>query len=253
MPARMSPMSDVTREQFASAVAAAILSVQHLYHEVDRLFAELRVALAEGPHALGLVRGTQTKVGGGTGRLVVRPEYGALFGPVAEDDMDDDEEEDEENADEDGDDGEQGTRRARTRRLLEILAEQPCLAVRIAVYDPDERDSFEPQLQYGLMNEWATPRVPFSPEQRFQLEKYMLRRLPRALAGNVGAQHGRRIVTAAAVSKMKGAVRSRDRCLSCTLPAGVLSVPLFSLDSADSLGSLVKRMKEMWAEAPEQS
>ena len=39
-------MSDITREGFASAVAATIASVHHLYREVARLNVELREALS---------------------------------------------------------------------------------------------------------------------------------------------------------------------------------------------------------------
>ena len=41
-------MSDITREGFASAVAATIASVHHLYREVARLNVELREALRVG-------------------------------------------------------------------------------------------------------------------------------------------------------------------------------------------------------------
>ena len=51
-------MSDTTREEFSSAVAAAISSVHHLYREVARLIAELREALSEEPGALTPVRGS---------------------------------------------------------------------------------------------------------------------------------------------------------------------------------------------------
>ena len=51
-------MSDITREEFASAVAATIESVHHLYREVARLNVGLREALSEGADALVPVRGS---------------------------------------------------------------------------------------------------------------------------------------------------------------------------------------------------
>ena len=45
-------MSDITREEFASAVAATISSVHHLYREVTRLIEGLRDALSEEPARL---------------------------------------------------------------------------------------------------------------------------------------------------------------------------------------------------------
>ena len=51
-------MSNITHEEFASAVAATILSVHHLYREVARLIEGLRNALGEEPGALIPVRGS---------------------------------------------------------------------------------------------------------------------------------------------------------------------------------------------------
>jgi hypothetical protein len=51
-------MSDLTREKFQAAVAAAIAGVEQLYREVDLLIARLREELAEEPEPLVLKRGT---------------------------------------------------------------------------------------------------------------------------------------------------------------------------------------------------
>ena len=85
-------MSEMTREQFASSVVAAISSVDHLYRELDRLIAGLRGALGEPPHPLALVRGTLGKSGRYPARFLVRYEYGVLLEAVASDgDIEDDE------------------------------------------------------------------------------------------------------------------------------------------------------------------
>jgi len=57
-------MTDITREQFASAVAAAVSSVHHVYRALDRLLLELRQSLAEPPTPLVYVHGTVGKSGG---------------------------------------------------------------------------------------------------------------------------------------------------------------------------------------------
>jgi hypothetical protein len=92
--------SGITREEFASAVVAAISSVHHVYRALDRLLLELRQSLAEPPTPLTHVPGTFGKFGRDPGRLVVRHEYGTHFWAVSDaDEVEEDEEE------EDGDDG----------------------------------------------------------------------------------------------------------------------------------------------------
>ena len=78
--------STITPEQFASAVAAAISSVRHLYSEVDRLVSGLRERQADEPDSLSPVSLTFAKAGRDQTRLVVRNEYSALFAPTVSDD-----------------------------------------------------------------------------------------------------------------------------------------------------------------------
>ena len=97
-------MSDITREEFASAVAATISSVHHLYREVARLIEGLRDALSEEPGALIPVRGSAI----GKSRLnptgfVVRDAYGVLFKSVVSDEEVDAAEDDDEESDADSD------------------------------------------------------------------------------------------------------------------------------------------------------
>lgn len=243
-------MSDLTRDQFQAAVAAAIAGVEQLYREVDLLIARLREELAEEPEPLVLKRGTLGKAGKeDSKRVVVRYEYGALFEPAADDDEpDEDDDLDDEDADEDEDDQPAGSKAKRKGRKgrHEIVASQPLLAVRIAMFDPRKRASFEPQIQFAVMSEWALGDTPVQPEDRFTLQAYMLRRVARALADRAGVANGARIRTSAAARGGTGLQKGKSRKLSCSLPAGVQTVPLYSIDSTQALESLSEQMKQMW-------
>ncbi len=240
-------MSTITREEFASAVAAAISSVQHLYREVDRLIVGLRDMLAEEPNSLIPVRGTLFKLGRDQSRLVIRNEYGSLFAPaIIDEDDEDTEEEDEEideNAEEADDDVETGRRK---RRPAEIAADQPLLALRIAMYEPQKPDSSEPQIQYAMMSQWTVGKNTWSPDQRFLLARSMLRRVPRALSMSAGIPQGGRLITRARIKRAASGKKSDDRRLGCVLTSGVEAVPLYSLDSATALRHLAEQMKTMW-------
>jgi hypothetical protein len=239
-------MSDLSSEQFKAAVAAAISGVEHLYREVDLLLVSLREALAEEPEPLALKRGTLGKSGKqGSKRVVVRYEYGALFEPAADDDdaADDDEEGDE---DEDADEpNAKAGRKGKTKRH-EVVATQPLLAVRIAMYDPRKRGEFEPQVQFAVLSDWALGDTPAQPDDRFTLQSYMLKRVSRALADQVGVGKGTRIRTTAAARPSSGPRKGKDRRLSCSVPAGVEAASLYSIVNAEALQRVADRMKEMW-------
>jgi hypothetical protein len=241
-------MSDITRDEFASAVAAAISSVQHLYREVDHLIVGLRHMLAEEPNSLIPVRGTLGKSGRSQSRLVIRNEYGALFAPAIIDEDDEDAEEEDEELDDTAEDADDDIETARRKRPpAEIGADQALLALRIAMYDPQKPDSFEPQIQYAVMSQWVIGKNAWAPDQRFVLARYMLRRVPRALSMSAGIPRGGRLITSAKVKRAVGGKKSDDRRLGCMLPAGVEAFPLYSLDSATALRQLAERMKTMWA------
>ena len=240
-------MSNITREEFASAVAAAISSVQHIYREVDHLIVGLRDILAEEPNALIPVRGTLGKSGRSQSRLVIRNEYGVLFAPAIIDEDDDDTEEEDEELDDNAEDADEDIDTVRRKRPpAEIGADQELLAMRIAMYDPQKPDSFEPQIQYAVMSQWAIGKNAWAPDQRFVLARYMLRRVPRALSLSAGIPRGGRLMTSAKIKRTVGGRRSDDRRLGCILPAGVVTVPLYSLDSATPLRHLAGQMKAMW-------
>lgn len=240
-------MSNITREEFASAVAAAISSVQHLYREVDRLIIGLRDMLGEEPNPLIPVRGTLGKSSRDQSRLVIRNEYGAIFAPAIIDEDDEDVEEDDEELDDNAEDADDDVETVRRKRPpAEIASIQPLLAIRVAMYDPQKPDSFEPQIQYALMSQWAIGKNAWTPDQRFLLARYMLRRVPRALSMSAGVPAGGRLMTRAKVKRAVGAKKSDDHRLGCILPAGMKAVPLHSLDSATALGNLAEQMKTMW-------
>lgn len=237
-------MPELTSEEFRQAVAAAIAGVEHLYREVDLMIASLREKLSEDPDPLTLKRGTLGKAGKKESkRVVVRHEYGALFEPAFDEDDDLDEDDDSEEDEEDL----MPASGKRRRRHHEIVASQPLLAVRVAMYDSRKQGDFEPQMQFAVMAEWALGDSKPQPDERFVLQAYMLKRLSRSLADRVGSQKGTRIRTAAAARTSVGRKSNGDRKLTCTLPAGVESVPLYQIDSVHELEKVAARMKRMWA------
>jgi hypothetical protein len=180
-------------------------------------------------------------------RVVVRYEYGALFEPAVDGDEDsDDEDEDDDDAEEeDVDDSAAAKSKGKRKdRYHEILAGQPLLAVRIGMFDPRKRASFAPEVQFAVMSDWAFADSTAQPD-RFSLRSYMLRRFPRALADRTGVEKGTRLKTNATARSTRG----KSAKLSCALPAGVESVPLYSINNAESLEELADRIKAMWSAA----
>ena len=238
-------MSDITREEFASAVAATISSVHHLYREVARLIEGLRDALSEEPDALIPVRGSAFgKSRLDPTRFVIRDAYGVLFKPVVSDEEVDAAEDDEEESDADSDDG----GHVGTRKPVELVADQPLMAVRVVLYDPRKQDGIEPQIQFGVMSDWRIGSGEATEGQRFILYRSMLRRVPLALGAAVGRGQARCFQTNAAVKRVKGTKHKKgDLKLSYQLPAGVETEPLHSLDSPEELSKLAGRVRAMWA------
>ena len=241
-------MSSIARQEFASAVAAAVVSVQHLSREVDGVLVGLREALAEDDPPLAPLRGTLVRTGKvGSGRLVLRYEYGGLFAPPLDDADLEDEDDTEGDDDGDGEDrDDDDADRPRRKRPLEILSDQPLLAVRVVVFDIKNQAGFEPHISWAVMSDWATgPKGVPNKGDRFAIGSFMLRRLPRALRAADGAKT-KRITTAAIVKTTAAAKKSRDRRLSCKLVGGIESQPLVELDSAEAVERLAGRMRDMW-------
>jgi hypothetical protein len=243
-------MADITREQFATAVSTAITSVRHLYREIDRLIVGLRDELAAPPLPLEPIRNTFGKgFGKGSGeqaRLVMRNDAGALFGPATRDDEADDDDEEEGSPDDGDTEEEEHSGRRKRRPPVELAAKQPLLAVRIVIYDPLKPDALEPQLQYGVMTEWTLGNTRFAPDETYLLATSMLRRVPVALGPHAGLSKDVRVVTRANVKKVNPPRKSPEKLLACRLPVGVQAEPLYALNSADELRTVVERMKHMW-------
>lgn len=240
-------MNDLTQEQFQTAVAAAISGVEHLYRQVDLLIARLRERLADEPEPLALKRGTLGKAGKqDSKRVVVRYEYGALFEPAADDPEEDDEEDAEEDDEAEDDEAATGVKGKSKRRPYEIVATQPLLAVRIAMFDPRKKADFEPQVQFAILSDWSLGDAPTQADDRFRLQSYMLRRVARALADRTGPANGLRVRTNAAARQVSGSAKGRSRKLTCSVPAGVRAVPLYLISNAEALEKLAEEMKSMW-------
>lgn len=248
-------MSTVTREEFASAVNSAISSIRHLYREVGHLMNALREDLAGEPEPLSYFGGSFSKAGRDQSLLIVRNEYVALFGPPLDRDEEEEEEEEESEFDEEPEEAEVESRRTKNRRRMpaEIMADQPLLAVRIVMFDPQRPEAHEPQIQFAVMSGWTIGREPWKPERKFVLQRYMLRRVPRALGMDANLAPNHRLVTKAVVRSVVGAKKVDDRHLACGLPLGAAAVPLHSLDTAEELGRLAQRMKSMYEDAVKQS
>ncbi len=242
-------MTEPTREQFAAAVATAVTSVRHLYEEIHLLVSGLRGALAEDPTPLTLVRGTLGKGGKNPRALSMRQEFGALFAPAEE--LEDEEEDDvDDEAEGEEDDGDSPTESRSRGRSYVIASDRPLLAVRVGLYESRKEIPFEPRVEYAVMSDWTLGRNPSTPGAGFQMRAYMLKRIPRSLgdAGGVGKGH---TIDTGAIASQPGniRVRSRERRLRCTLPAGVETMDLYSLNSAERLEDLAGRMKTMWISA----
>ena len=202
------------------------------------MVARLREALAKEPEPLALKRGTLGKSGKEGSHFVVRYDYGLLFEPAVEDDEDSEDDETEESPKAAG-------KKKGTRGLHQLIASQPVLAVRIAMYDPRRREEFEPQIQFAVMTDWVLGDLPARPDARFMLKSSMLKRVARALAERVGVEKGTRIRTTATARRTDGGQKGKLR-LSCLLPEGVEAASLYSIDSDEALERFAERMKGMW-------
>jgi len=237
----------ITREEFASAVASAISSVHHLYREVDRLITGIKDRLEEERDPLSILAGVFSKAGPSQTRRVIRNEYGGLFASKMGDDVDGDEDEDE--IEDDGDEPqEELNQKQRKGAPAQFGAEQALLAVRIVLVDPQNREHFEPQVQYSVMNHWSVGNKDWDPKEIFEVRKTELKRVPRALGG-ADLIKGSTVTTKATVKSPPGARRADRRQLCCILPVGMEAIPLYDLDSAGALDELVKNMKLIWSSA----
>ena len=113
------------------------------------------------------------------------------------------------------------------------------------MYDARKGPAFEPVVDYAVMTDWALGNGPSQPTERFLIDPAMLRRLPKTLGVHAGANKGARIATRTTAKHASGAKKA-ERRLSCLLPAGIETVPLYSLDSREALEQLAVRARGMW-------
>jgi hypothetical protein len=243
-------MSEITREQFATAVSATLESVHHLYREVHRLLVGLREGLAELPDALAFVGGATGRSSRDQGRLVLRNEYSLLFKESVDDHEEPEDEDDESDDIDDEGDSAQPTRRKRPPAV--IAGSDVMLAVGIASYDPRQADSFEPHVAYAAMSGWSVGGRPAADAARLSVPRYMLKRIPKVIM-EPGLAAGTRVQTSATVKSAEGVRRSADRRLGCSLPSGVETFRLYELDSTTALQRLVHSMKDMWRHAEQRA
>ena len=182
--------------------------------------------------------GVFSKAGPSQTRRIIRNEYGALFAPIIGEDDDGDEDEAEEEL----------NHKSRKGTPAQIAAKQALLAVRIVLVDPQKRNSFEPHVQYAVMNHWSVGNKPWDSKEVFEVRKSILKRVPRALGGS-DLTKGSKLTTKATVNSSPGAKRVDGRQLCCLLPVGAETIPLYDLDSADALDKLADSMKLMWNSA----
>jgi len=242
-------MSELTKQEFTVAVHDAITAVRHLYREVDLLILGLREQLSA-MEALRPVPGTLGKSGRGTNRLTVRFEYGVLFGledPNAELEDDNDGEGD---GDGDGNDEEDvevdnGDIAAPRRRIIE-LTEQRLLCLRISLHPQKPNTSFEPSIEYAIMDQWKIGDTPIPPGTSAPLRSQMLKKIPPSLADRTDNKPGTPLRTRARAHKATGQRAKGGKGISCRLPQGVQSIPLYELKDLSRLSQLAEGMALMW-------
>lgn len=234
-------MNELSRQDFAVAVNDAIAAVRHLYREVDLLVQGVREQLAA-TESLGQMRGTFAKSGKGMNRLIVRFEYGALFAPVDDADLEDD------GDDDDGLDADNGDAEPPKRKKIE-LTDQRLLCLRIALHPVTPETSFEPIIEYAVMDQWRVGDAVIPAGASVALPSYMLKRIPPSLADRIDSKPGTLLRTRAAAHKGSGPRAKGGKRLSCHLPQGVKSVPLYELKEPSHLLGLAADMATMWRDS----
>ena len=101
------------------------------------------------------------------------------------------------------------------------------------------------------MSDWKVGSDEATDGQQFTLARKMLKRVPLSLGAGVDTGHASRLQTNASVKYVGGAKhkKSKGHKLSCRLPGGVETEPLYSLDSPEELNKLAGRIRTMWAKA----
>ena len=230
-------MADITREQFAEAVSAAMKTVKHLQRELAKLYESLRDELGTGAEPLRELispTGLRVRVRGDNKRPGLSAEYSSLF--VSRESADVESETDSDTYDEsEGSDS----------KAVVLVATRPVLAMRIVLTDDSDTDSFEPQILYAILDDWGVGESDKKPQTDdvLQLRRYMTRRIPQVL--NAGDEPPKRLrTTAAVIGRRKG-----DRRLTCNLRTPVASVPIFELDGLAAVEQFAADVKAVWTRA----
>jgi len=240
-------MDELTREQFATAVAEALSSVQHLHREVHHLMARLRDVLGQGSARLNTVTGTMPGISRDDTRMVLRHEYGLLLAPADSDEAGSEDEG--EDALEETPEEEDVPRPGRRRTPpIEIEASRRLLAIRVAIHDPQSAEAFEPHVAYAVVGDWSVGGTAVGDGGRFLVARRMLRRIPRLLSTRT-LSVGDRVMTSARVKSVGMSKSGRDRQLGLRLRSAVERQPLYGFDTIESLDQLAEKMKTVWSTA----
>ncbi len=234
----------VSREQFREAVASTVGSVHHFYREVARLYTALREAIQSEPDPFMALGGYAAKASNDPDRTLVRNWFGQLFEPNMAGEEEFDEERDGDDDDESEDAG--GTKK---RAPAELYPDRPVLIVKLKLFDPLQREAFEPALQYAVIGDWGwgSPHRKPKEGEPILLARYMLRRVVKAFDA-AGAHEGLRITTRAMVKGKQGGAKSVDRQVSFKIVGTPQSVPLHGLDSAESVEEVGRSIQRHWRE-----
>jgi hypothetical protein len=230
-------MESLTADQFAAAVHAAITGVRHLYRELSLLNMALVEALATEPDPL--VRLLPTGKGTGKAAAVVRDWHGQLFRPAEE--VDEDEEALEDDLDDAEDTEEEAVSAKRSTKILTFEPDQPLLALKLTVYEAGRGAQFQPELLYAVLNDWTIGKPGRKIDNAFQVKRYMLKRVPKAIELGVD----RKPIVSGAKIAGKGGKRV-DRRLGFTVSGSVQSKRLFELSGPDSVAQLATEIKDHW-------
>ena len=241
-------MKDVTPEQFAESVRAAIGTVTHFYGQIDRLNAALREELTSDPDRFSVLGGIPPQPGRRQDSRVIRCDYGTLYHVDAAEGDDDVEEEE---LDDDLETGEESERPRRQSRVIELLPDQLVLAVRTLLFQPRRPEELEPQIIYTVLTDWRCSSQESASKARgaFRIKRYMAARVLRAINPLADTPVGGRITTKATVmGGSRASQRSPDRALSMRLAALIRPVRLYDLDGSGAVEKLAADIKAYWHE-----
>ena len=125
-----------------------------------------------------------------------------------------------------------------------------CSLFTLRVYDPRANDSFEPRITWGVMTEWAVGsdrRLRTRPSLSLEACSAEFQRCSAATE----VTRGGRLQTECHVQTKGASKKRKGNKLSCRVPMGTETVPLYTLDSREELERVAAEMKNMWRTAAE--